>query len=379
MHEPQDARPRATVAVRGGIPLPDLPRTRPALRRRAACAPWPSRPRRSCSSRSAPGSSCGRPDRAARVRPQPVRPRARSSCSTSSCSLYRLVAIVDAYRVAEFLNTSARRRATVGSAGRACRATPLSIAGLLAVVLVMTGSHVGRRPLRHARAWTSSRAAASSSATRRNRSASVDADAVARPDGHAEPGSSALPTDTPEPEATPIGGALPEVSVPPWDGKERLNILLIGADQRPKRRHLQHRHADRRLDRPASPSRSPCSACRATPSTCPIPPGPARQAFGLGLSRQDQRLVHQRSATASDLFPGTERTRGYNGLKAILGNLYEPRHQVLRRGQLRGLRSGRRRAGRGDDQRPGPGRRRPLSRRATAGSSGSTSRAGSST
>ena len=26
---------------------------------------------------------------------------------------------------------------------------------------------------------------------------------------------------------------MPQVSIPPWDGKERLNILLIGADQRP--------------------------------------------------------------------------------------------------------------------------------------------------
>ena len=32
---------------------------------------------------------------------------------------------------------------------------------------------------------------------------------------------------------TPHGSALPQVSIPPWDGKTRLNILLIGADQRP--------------------------------------------------------------------------------------------------------------------------------------------------
>ena len=54
----------------------------------------------------------------------------------------------------------------------------------------------------------------------------------------------------------------------------------------------------------------------------PIPPGPARSAFGLGLHRQDQRLwTSVRNRT--DLFPGNRTTcAGYNGLKAILGNLY---------------------------------------------------------
>ena len=92
----------------------------------------------------------------------------------------------------------------------------------------------------------------------------------------------------------------------------------------------------------------------------PIPPGPARQRLRVGLSRQDQRLVDQRPPPLR-LLPGTkDRPRGYNGLKAILGELYEPRHQVLRRGQLRRLQEGRRRHGRRDDQRPGPGLRRPL-------------------
>ena len=53
------------------------------------------------------------------------------------------------------------------------------------------------------------------------------------------PGASgdAQPTDTPGPSVTepPVqGSALPNVTIPPWDGKERLNILLIGTDQRPK-------------------------------------------------------------------------------------------------------------------------------------------------
>ena len=57
-------------------------------------------------------------------------------------SIYRLVAIVDAYRVAEYARTPSRRAAAAGSAGRGCRCNPLSLAGLLAVVLVMAGGHV---------------------------------------------------------------------------------------------------------------------------------------------------------------------------------------------------------------------------------------------
>ena len=110
MHEPQERATARAVAVRGGLPLPHLPRTRSALRRRADARARLRRRRRSCSSRSAAGVvAADGPDRAHRPRPQPVRAAARSSSSTSSSSLYRLVAIVDAYRVAEFLNATMPR------------------------------------------------------------------------------------------------------------------------------------------------------------------------------------------------------------------------------------------------------------------------------
>ena len=38
---------------------------------------------------------------------------------------------------------------------------------------------------------------------------------------------------SPTAEPSPVGSALPNVVIPPWDGKKRLNILLIGTDQRP--------------------------------------------------------------------------------------------------------------------------------------------------
>src|SRR4029079_19524636 len=53
----------------------------------------------------------------------------------------------------------------------------------------------------------------------------------------------------------------------------------------------------------------------------PVPPGPAQQAFGPTYSKKINAWVTS-VRNRSDLFPGTDRTRGYNGLKAIIGNLY---------------------------------------------------------
>ena len=55
--------------------------------------------------------------------------------------VYRVVAIVDAYRVAEFLNRHEASGDTRLGPARLIR-NPLSIAGLLAVILVMSGVHV---------------------------------------------------------------------------------------------------------------------------------------------------------------------------------------------------------------------------------------------
>ncbi|MGP1673934.1 MAG: hypothetical protein ACTS8Z_01800, partial [Candidatus Limnocylindrales bacterium] len=65
--------------------------------------------------------------------------------------LYRLVAIIDAWRVAEFVNAHAA--SGDGRLGKArMPRNPLSIAGLLAVVLVMAGSDHGDVPRSAARA-----------------------------------------------------------------------------------------------------------------------------------------------------------------------------------------------------------------------------------
>ena len=153
--------------------------------------------------------------------------------------VYRIVAVVDAYRVTEFLNAhdaGGDGRLGPGRLGR----NPLSIAGLLAVLLVMAGTHVAV-----ARYDVIAMDVLDSPCI----FVGDDTDAVCSedtdsPDASADPtntdtdapgdSASADATPTPTPVPTAVGSALPQVSIPPWDGKQRLNILLIGADQRPK-------------------------------------------------------------------------------------------------------------------------------------------------
>ena len=53
----------------------------------------------------------------------------------------------------------------------------------------------------------------------------------------------------------------------------------------------------------------------------PIPPGPARQVFGSAYANKiNSYWTNVR--LRSDLYPGTSKTRGFNGLKSILGYLY---------------------------------------------------------
>ena len=134
------------------------------------------------------------------------------------------MAIIDAYRVAEFMN--AMRAAGDGRLGRArLPRQPLSIAGLLAVLLVMAGSHVAvaRYDMLALDLLKSGCIFVGGQTT-----PVCDVDASATP----APGDSVASA---EPEPSAVGAPVPNVSIPPWDGKERLNVLLIGTDQRPKR------------------------------------------------------------------------------------------------------------------------------------------------
>ena len=239
--------------------------------------------------------------------------------------VYRIVAVVDAYRVTEFLNAhdaGGDGRLGPGRLGR----NPLSIAGLLAVLLVMAGTHVAV-----ARYDVIAMDVLDSPCI----FVGDDTDAVCSedtdsPDASADPtntdtdapgdSASADATPTPTPVPTAVGSALPQVSIPPWDGKQRLNILLIGADQRPKQGFYNTDTLIVVSIDPVSKQVAMFSLPRDTVDV-PIPPGPARSVFGSAY----QGKVNSWFSTVrnrSDLFPGTKTTRGYNGIKALLGELY---------------------------------------------------------
>ena len=231
--------------------------------------------------------------------------------------VYRLVAIVDAYRVAEYLNLASGtgdggpRRVRLGR-------NPVSMAGLLAIALVMAGSHVvvARYDIL-AKGVLDSGCIFLSDASK-----ACALDASPSPGSSETPGDSGTdqPTDSPVPVGTPVGTALPQVSIPPWDGKQRLNILLIGADQRPAQGTFNTDTLIVVSIDPLTKQVAMFSLPRDT-ANVPIPPGPARQVFGSAYANKINSWWTQ-IRLRSDLYPGTSKTRGFNGLKAVLGYLY---------------------------------------------------------
>jgi LCP family protein required for cell wall assembly len=223
--------------------------------------------------------------------------------------MYRLVATIDAYRVAEYLNAfSAAGNGRLGPA-RIPR-HPLSVAGLLAVLLVMTGSHVVV-----ARYDMLALDLLESGCIFIGDQPSKDCSVDPAPDPRASTDASS------EPEPSAVGGEVPNVSIPPWDGKEQLNILLIGTDQRPQEGTYNTDTLIVVSIDPLTRQVAMFSLPRDTVDV-PVPEGPARQAFGSVYTKKINAwftAVRNRA----DLFPGTDRTRGYNGLKAIIGNLYD--------------------------------------------------------
>ncbi len=223
--------------------------------------------------------------------------------------LYRLVAIVDAYRVAEFMNVL--HASGDGRLGRArLPRQPVSVAGLLAVLLVMTGSHVAvARYDMLALDLLNSGCIFVGGQTE----PVCDVDANSTP----APGDSVASV---EPEPSAVGSAVPNVAIPPWDGKERLNVLLIGTDQRPKEGTY---NTDTLIVVSIDPGTKQVAMFSLPRDTVdvPVPPGPARQAFGAVYTKKINAWFTS-VRNRADLFPGTDVTRGYNGLKAIIGNLY---------------------------------------------------------
>jgi LCP family protein required for cell wall assembly len=227
--------------------------------------------------------------------------------------LYRVVAVVDAYRVAVYLN--AHEAGSPGLGPARLPGNALSLAGLLAVILVMAGSHVvvARYDLLAQDALTGGCIFIGEDV-----SAECDQPSPSPgPTGSLDPDAEVTPSPTPDP--SPIGTQVPSVSAPPWDGQERLNILLIGADEQDGG-HNTDTLIVVSID-PVTKQVAMFSLPRDTVNV-PIPPGPARNVWGRDYANKiNSFFVNNRNR--GDLWPGNDRTRGYNALKAAMGELYQ--------------------------------------------------------
>jgi LCP family protein required for cell wall assembly len=220
---------------------------------------------------------------------------------------YRLVAMVDAWRVTAYLNSFGESGGRPERPGAALGS--LSVAGLLAAILVMAGGHVA--------------------VARYDLLAMNVVDCIFDPNSDCPAGSatpspsgSEEPLDSEEPEPTvslpPEGSAVPDITTPPWNGTERLNILLIGADEQGGG-HNTDTLIVLSVD-PVSRQVALFSLPRDTVDV-PLPPGNPRRLIGP-VYRGKINSFFVRVRDRADIFPGTDKTRGYNGLKAILGELY---------------------------------------------------------
>jgi len=213
---------------------------------------------------------------------------------------YRAFAVVDAWSIARQMS---RPGTSTSPAVRA--AGVISIAGLAAVLLVMSGAHVA--VARYDLLLSGTATCIFEPETKGCSSESPE------PSGAGESGAPGEPTLGPT-----LGPAVTGPVVAPWDGKSRLNILLIGADEQ-NGGHNTDTMITVSID-PATNQVAMFTLPRDTVDV-PVPPGAPRNVYGSTY----QGKINSFFASArnrADAFPGSEATRGYTGLKAILSELY---------------------------------------------------------
>ena len=223
--------------------------------------------------------------------------------------LYRIVAAVDAYRVVVFLNRWDGSAPRLGPS-RAVLA-PLSVAGLLGVLLVMSGAHA-------AVAYYDLQALDLVSGVFSPGAEEPTPEPGSTPTPDA--GASSEPGETPIATAPPGSTAAPaEPTLPPWDGKRRLNVLLIGSDRRPGEFSY---NTDTLIVASVDPTTGQVAMFSLPRDTVgvPLPNVPARAVFGPTWNQKINALYRQAKARP-DLFPGGKQS-GYQALKDTLGGLY---------------------------------------------------------
>jgi LCP family protein required for cell wall assembly len=214
---------------------------------------------------------------------------------------YRAYAIVDAWSIARALSGKPTRSTTAALR----QAGVLSVAGLGAVLLVMSGVHVA--------------VARYDILLQQTTHCIFDADATDCPEESPGPDEeTAAPSEPATPEPS-LGPTVTDVPIPEWDGKERLNILLVGVDEQGG-----GFNTDTMIVVSIDPQANQVVMFQLPRDTVdvPTPPGPVRNYYGAVYSNKINSFAA--NANRADFYPGNTKThtRGLNGLKDILGNLY---------------------------------------------------------
>lgn len=236
--------------------------------------------------------------------------------------LYRVVVAIDAYRVVAYMN-----RVVQGGRGDSSRIgvgpargtlAPISIAGLLAVVLVMAGSHVAVANYNLLAIDLVGVSCSGLACDDDEPQPSADASPGATDELPPEESEPPVETLAPLPTLDPSASLPPaeEPSLPAWNGTNRLNVLLIGSDKRPKTSwSLTDTLIVASID-PTTRQVAMFSIPRDTVDV-PLPNIPARSVFGSVYGGKINSLYQQAKAR-KDLFPGG----GYAALKQTLAALY---------------------------------------------------------
>ncbi len=209
---------------------------------------------------------------------------------------YRAAATIDAWAIARSIGTGRLKspRSWLLSTGG------LSVGGLAAVLLVMSVAHLAVAHYDLLLAGTE--------------------ECVFNPDAGCGAAGSPAPGDSTIPGATVAPGTDGGPSIPPWDGKTRLNILLIGADEQ----NGAH-NTDTMITVSIDPVKNQVVLFTLPRDTVDVPIPPtnlaARNLFG-GTYQSKINSWFSAVKGRSDLYPGNANARGYTGLKDVLGNLY---------------------------------------------------------
>lgn len=214
---------------------------------------------------------------------------------------YRAVAIVDAYRVADYMN--GWRESGHGRLGPPRRRTnPLALAGLVAVLAVLLAGHlvVG---------YYGMQALDLVGSVFGGGDPSTDVPIVL-PSASLAPGATQAPTPSVAATVTPT-------AIPKWNGTDRLNILLVGVDQRPDQGYF---NTDTLIVASIDPATKQIAMFSIPRDTVDVPlpaDSPARAVYGATYGGKINSLC-MAAKERPDIFPAG----CFGTIKQVLGNLY---------------------------------------------------------